>query len=111
LAMAINFFRGSINHGYAHRGPAVGLEAMLLDSINVTRPSVWGRVWSPLNTRYHALHHLYPSLPYHALPEAHDRLMAALPAGHPYRRVNQPTYPRAFGALIWPRRGPRPEGP
>jgi fatty acid desaturase len=35
--------------------------------------------------RYHALHHLFPSLPYHSLGIAHRRLMAQLPADSPYR--------------------------
>jgi hypothetical protein len=33
----------------------------------------------PLGLRYHALHHLFPSLPYHALGTAHRRLIVALP--------------------------------
>jgi fatty acid desaturase len=107
--MAINFFRGVINHGYAHEGAAVSFEEMILDSTNVTGPSVWSRFWSPLNTRYHALHHLYPSLPYHALPRAHDRLMSRLPEDHPYRQTNKETYLRAFRDLVWARRGLRTE--
>ena len=39
--------------------------------------------------RYHALHHLDARLPYHALPEAHARLLARLPAGSFYHRVTR----------------------
>jgi fatty acid desaturase len=35
--------------------------------------------------RYHALHHLQPPLPYHALPEAHRLLLRELPEDSPYR--------------------------
>jgi fatty acid desaturase len=109
VGMTINFFRGSINHGYARRGPAVTFDAMIADSINVTGGSLWSRFWSPLNTRYHALHHLYPLLPYHALPAAHERLMASLPPGHIYRSSNKATYFEAFRDLIGSRGRSRPE--
>jgi fatty acid desaturase len=35
--------------------------------------------------RYHAAHHLFPSMPYHNIRIAHERLMKGLPAGSPYR--------------------------
>jgi fatty acid desaturase len=38
--------------------------------------------------RYHALHHLLPGLPYHALGEAHRRLLAAFPEGSDYHGAN-----------------------
>jgi fatty acid desaturase len=33
---------------------------------------------------FHALHHLFPGLPYHALPEAHRRLVHELPSDCSY---------------------------
>jgi fatty acid desaturase len=38
--------------------------------------------------RYHALHHLLPSLPYHSLGTAHRRLAAHLGAGSTYEGAN-----------------------
>ena len=35
-------------------------------------------LWAPVGLRYHATHHLFPSLPYHALGKAHRRLAANL---------------------------------
>ena len=35
-------------------------------------------LWAPVGLRYHGLHHLLPSVPYHALGEAHRRLCAEL---------------------------------
>lgn len=61
----------------------------MLDSVNYPpgRGSLaW--LWAPLGLRYHALHHVFPSMPYHAMGEAHRRLMAGLPADSPYRRCN-----------------------
>jgi fatty acid desaturase len=39
----------------------------------------------PVGLRFHALHHLFPGMPYHNLEAAHHRLMQHLPAAHPYR--------------------------
>lgn len=62
----------------------------MLDS--VTYPTGWtATIWAPLGLRYHALHHIFPSMPYHALGEAHRRLMAGLPADSPYRRTMAPS--------------------
>ena len=40
---------------------------------------------------HHALHHLVPSIPYHNMPEAHERLMQHLPADSPYRATIFPS--------------------
>jgi fatty acid desaturase len=60
--------------------------------------------------RYHALHHVFPTMPYHALPEAHRRLMSHLPADSPYRRTEEGTL---LGALrgLWRRAGQSAEQP
>jgi len=42
--------------------------------------------------RYHALHHLFPSIPYHNLSEAHRRIMRSLPDWEAYRRATYPTF-------------------
>ena len=112
LAAAWMFFRGRLPltlllHGYltavvvlylnhlrtlgAHRfqyghEPSTFVE-QLLDSVNYPRWPLISELWAPVGLRYHALHHLFPSLPYHALPEAHRRLMRELPSDSPYRQT------------------------
>lgn len=65
----------------------VGFVDQLLDSVNVHRSPLISELWGPIGTRYHALHHLFPGMPYHAMPEAHRRLTAGLPAGSAYHQT------------------------
>jgi fatty acid desaturase len=60
----------------------------LLDSVNYPKFSIIAEMWGPVGLRFHALHHLFPSLPYHNLGRAHERLMAELPADSAYRQTN-----------------------
>jgi fatty acid desaturase len=83
----INAVRTLAAHRYAHAGGELTFMQQLLDSLNFpTRPWL-NELWAPVGLRFHALHHLFPSLPYHALGRAHRRLMAELPANSPYRRT------------------------
>jgi len=75
----------------AHRyrsdeGPVTFME-QVRDSVN--HPGgVLAELWAPTGLRYHALHHMLPSLPYHALPAAHRILMDKLPKHSFYRQTN-----------------------
>jgi fatty acid desaturase len=92
LALAIltlNHLRSLGSHRFANAGGEMSFVEQLLDSVSVSRAAWLGELWGPVGTRLHALHHLFPSLPYHALPEAHRRLMRQLPADSPYRQTVQ----------------------
>jgi fatty acid desaturase len=56
----------------------------LADSINLDGSPLHG-LMAPVGLRYHALHHLMPSLPYHRLGAVHRQLLAELPADSLYR--------------------------
>ena len=58
-----------------------------VDSVNVGSHPWISEVWGPVGTRLHALHHLFPSMPYHLLPEAHRRLKEQLPEDSLYRQA------------------------
>lgn len=79
-------------------------EEQLLDSVNYPRPAWIAELWGPVGTRYHALHHLFPSIPYHNLGAAHRRLVEGLPADSPYHRTIAKSLTREIAAL-WKRAG------
>ena len=84
----INQLRTLVAHLWENDGAAMTVTAQYLDSVNVPPPSPLAAIWAPVGLRYHALHHLLPSVPYHALGKAHARLMATLDGQSPYRRGN-----------------------
>jgi fatty acid desaturase len=87
-------------HRYINHGGEVTFVEQLLDSVNYPRNPLVAALWAPVGLRFHALHHLFPSLPYHNLAQAHTRLMAELPAGSPYRLTESSSL-RASLVQLW----------
>jgi fatty acid desaturase len=83
----LNGFRVLGAHRYESAGEPVNLMDQLLDSINYPRWPLLTELWAPVGLRFHGLHHLFPSMPYHALGEAHRRLMLRLPERSVYRKT------------------------
>jgi fatty acid desaturase len=70
----LNAIRTLSAHRYRSHGQPMTFIEQVKDSVN--HPGgVLAEIWAPTGLRYHALHHMLPSLPYHALPEAHRILM------------------------------------
>lgn len=92
-AMVLNQVRTLVAHLWENDGEAMTVTAQYLDSVNVPPPALLPALWAPVGLRYHALHHLVPSVPYHALGEAHRRLSAALEPGSTYHRASYPGLP------------------
>lgn len=88
IAMVINQLRTLVAHLWENEGDPMTVTGQFLDSVNVPPPSPLAAIWAPVGLRYHALHHLLPSMPYHSLGEAHRRLVAHLGAGSTYERSN-----------------------
>ena len=83
----VNSFRLLTAHHYRSLGEPMSTTGQLLDSLNYPRRSVLIPLWAPVGLRYHALHHLFPSMPYHNLRGAHERIMGLLPADSPYAQA------------------------
>jgi fatty acid desaturase len=83
-----NQLRTLVAHLWENDGEPMTVTAQFLDSVNVPPPSPLAALWAPVGLRYHALHHLLPSLPYHSLAEAHRRIAAQLGTGSSYSGAN-----------------------
>ncbi|MDF2603171.1 fatty acid desaturase [Sphingomonas sp.] len=84
----INQLRTLVAHLWENEGEVMTVTAQYLDSVNVPPPATLPALWAPVGLRYHALHHLLPGVPYHALGEAHRRLSAVLDRESPYYKAN-----------------------
>ena len=85
-----NQIRTLVAHLWQNDGEPMTVTAQYLDSVNVPPPALLSGLWAPVGLRYHALHHLLPSMPYHSLGEAHRRLAARLGTGSTYAQANYP---------------------
>lgn len=89
--LMVNAIRTVAAHRFLHDGSReLTFVEQLLDSVNFPKHRIVSGLWAPVGLRFHALHHLFPSMPYHSLETAHYRLMAGLPADSPYRRTESP---------------------
>lgn len=89
----LNQVRTLVAHLWENEGDAISVTAQYLDSVNVPPPALLPMLWAPVGLRYHALHHLISSVPYHNLGEAHRRLTAAMPVDSAYHAASYPGLP------------------
>lgn len=99
LTAVLNQLRTLVAHLWVNEGEAMTVTAQFLDSVNVPPPGLIAELWAPVGLRYHALHHLLPSMPYHALPEAHRRLAKSLALESTYHEANHPGLLHLVGRL------------
>ncbi len=83
----LNALRTLAAHRWHSGGEEGSFTDQMLDSITMDNDSLPAILINPVGLRYHATHHLFPSLPYHNMRAAHKRLMAELPADSPYRQT------------------------
>jgi fatty acid desaturase len=79
FVLGLNYNRNLVAHHYRNRGEEMSHQQQLEDSVNITGGGLLTELFFPLGLRYHALHHLFPSIPYHNLAWAHERLVRQLP--------------------------------
>ncbi len=99
LVLTFNGIRTLVAHRYRNEGGTMSFDAQLLDSINLTGHSPFTPLLAPVGLRYHALHHLFPTMPYHNLVAAHRRLLSDLPDDAIYRQTIEPGLVSAFVKL------------
>src|SRR5262249_55036941 len=86
-------------HRYINDSEPMTFLEQMLDSTTIPG-GPWSALWAPLGMRYHALHHLFPTMPYHAMGRAHLPLMQQLPPNSPYHATLRPSLLAALGELF-----------
>ncbi len=87
--LILNQLRLFGDHHFQSEGRALTYEDHICDSCNYTGRDVMTSLLYPFAIRYHALHHLFPAMPYHNLQAAHQFLSSRLPADSPYHTLDQ----------------------
>lgn len=85
--LTLNFIRALCLHHFLSENEQQSYLGQLQDSITLPHNAAITELFIPLGLRYHALHHLFPQLPYHALGTAHRRLVRELPEDSDYHRT------------------------
>jgi fatty acid desaturase len=98
------FFLNSLRTLAAHRyrnpeDHVMDIEEQFLDSVDVPGNRLLTALWAPVGLRYHATHHLFPGIPYHALAEAHRRLVGGLADNAVYLAATRWSLWDALGSL------------
>jgi fatty acid desaturase len=99
-ALVLNQIRTLVAHLWENDGEVLSVTEQYLDSVNVPPPGILAEIWAPVGLRYHALHHLVPSVPYHALPKVHRLLTAKFGDGGNYAKANYPNLRGLLSRLI-----------
>lgn len=93
LAIAILFcnqMRFLADHHFESHGEQMSLHDHVIDSCNYSKNDFFTWLFFPFTIRFHALHHLFPTIPYHNLPAAHQHLTDNLPADSVYHDLDRP---------------------
>ncbi len=99
MIVLLNSIRTLGAHRFMNDGRQMTFLEQLEDSVNFPRRPLLTELWAPVGLRFHGLHHLFPSMPYHNLATAHKRLMEQLPADSPYRVTVADSLMQALGRL------------
>jgi fatty acid desaturase len=113
IALVLNHGRTLVIHGYRGSGAPMTGREQVLDSVTLGPESPWTELLAPVGSRFHALHHELPSVPYHALSAAHRQVMASVGPDSAYARTVVPGLCAAW-RVLWReagRRGLSPRAP
>jgi fatty acid desaturase len=90
FTIGLNWTRNLAAHRYRELGGPVGMVEQLEDTVTITG-GLTTELLFPLGLRYHSLHHVLATIPYHELGRAHRRLLERLAPDAPYRRTLYPS--------------------
>jgi fatty acid desaturase len=99
FTVLVNHLRVYAAHRYVSPGEPMSFLEQMLDSTTIPG-GPWSALWAPLGMRFHALHHLFPTMPYHTMGRAHRRLMRTLPPDSPYHATLRRSLPQALTELV-----------
>lgn len=98
--IGLNWVRTLAAHRFMNEGNRMTYEAQVEDSLTIGGHSLLSYLLFPIGLRYHALHHLFPLMPYHSMGEAHRRLMNELPEDSVYRKTIVPGFVTVLRDLL-----------
>lgn len=98
--LMFNQMRQLADHHFTSDGETMAMHDHILDSCNYTDRDFFTWLFFPFSIKFHALHHLFPSLPYHNLESAHQHLIETLPPDSPYHGLSQPGWWSAASATF-----------
>lgn len=87
LANQMRFFA---DHHFESHGEQMSMADHVADSCNYSNNDFLTWLFFPFTIRFHALHHLFPTIPYHNLPAAHQHLTDNLPEDSVYHTLDRP---------------------
>ena len=95
----MNSFRTLGAHAYLNKGDNImSIPEQFVDSVDVTGSPLTA-LWAPVGLRFHATHHLFPSMPYHNLGKAHYLLMDKLSDNRLYAAATRKSFFHAMRVL------------
>lgn len=97
--ITVNYLRGLSSHRFRSAGLPTTYLDQALDSTTIPGGLLTPLI-CPVGMRYHALHHVIPSLPYHNMRTAHYRLMQRLPADSAYHLTLRRSVWHSLGDLV-----------
>ena len=107
LAISILFcnqMRFLADHHFESHGDQMTMEDHVIDSCNYSKRDFFTWLFFPFTIRFHALHHLFPTIPYHNLPAAHDHLIQTLPWDSQYHDLDRPGWWDTARSNLLPRK-------
>ena len=104
FTIGLNWTRNLVAHRYYERSGPVSMREQLLDTVTITG-GLSTELLFPIGLRYHSLHHVLATIPYHNLGHAHRRLLERLAPDAAYRRTLYPTFLSVVRGLVADSRG------